>query len=79
MPRGRKSKYYKNVKNGRGTNLAIDAQSYLSVGPNGANIMIRGAGKVIAFECWEDLIGAIDTRKAAYHNCDPGMDSLKGN
>lgn len=67
------SRHYKTIKNGKGTILVIRdetedraANSYISIGPNGTDIMIRGAGTVLAFDRWEDLISAIDASKAVY-------------
>lgn len=64
------SRHYKSVKNGNGTELTISDGAYLMVGPNGTDIMLRGAGKVVAFDKWEDFVGAIDTKKATYFKDD---------
>ena len=64
------SRNYKNVKNGKGTDLTIGPGAYISVGKNGEDVTIRGAGKVLAFDKWEDLIAAIDEQKSVYHNED---------
>ncbi len=60
----------KEIKNGRGTTLIIGPESYLSVGPGGTDVMIRGNGKALAFDNWEDLIDAVDTGKHAYRMTD---------
>lgn len=60
------SGYYKEIANGRGTNLTIADGSYISVGPNGNNVTVRGAGKVMAFDTWEQFISSINKDKAAY-------------
>lgn len=57
---------YKLVHNGRGTVLSVDSVNYIAVGPNGENISIRGNGKLIFFDSWEDLVAAIDEKKARY-------------
>lgn len=49
----------KEIKNGRGTDLYIGDDSYISIGAGGENIAIRGAGKVFYFDTWRDLIGTI--------------------
>ena len=40
---------YKNIRNGRGTDLSIDKDKYISVGRCGENVTVRGNGLVIAF------------------------------
>lgn len=64
------SRHYKDVKNGRGTNLTVDPGKYISVGPGGTDVTIRGNGKVLAFDNWNDLVDAIDQKKSTYHSCD---------
>lgn len=59
-------RHYKDVKNGRGTDLTVGPGKYISVGPGGTDITIRGNGIVVAFDKWEDLIESIDVGKAAY-------------
>lgn len=58
---------YKSVKNGRGTTLEISPLQYISVGKDGMDVTIRGNGKVIAFDSWDDFVNAVDEKKAAYH------------
>lgn len=60
------SSHYKEVKNGKGTNLTISEGRYITVGTNGRDIMLRGDGKVLGFDSWDELINAIDTSKASY-------------
>lgn len=62
---------YKEIRNGKGTTLVISdeeyKEAYISVGPNGDNVMIRGEGTVIAFPTWKDLISALEhSPKASY-------------
>lgn len=64
------SRKYKNVKNGKGTNLTIAPGKYISVGFKGTDVTIRGNGKVLAFDNWNDFVDAINQEKSAYHNCD---------
>jgi len=61
---------YKTVRNGRGTDLVIGKGKYLSVGPGGTDITIRGDGKVLAFDDWAGLMDAINGEKAVYCKCD---------
>ncbi len=66
-------RHYKDVKNGRGTDLNIGPGKYISVGPGGTDITVRGNGKVLAFDNWKDFVDAIDQEKSAYHSSDyPG-------
>ena len=60
------SKNYKTVKNGRGTDLLIGEGKYISVGAGGADVTIRGDGKVLAFDDWNGLMDAINEDKAVY-------------
>lgn len=60
----------KEISNGKGTNLTIGYGEYISIGKNGNNITVRGNGKVIAFDTWEQFIEAIDVNKAAYYKAD---------
>ena len=60
------SKNYKTVKNGRGTDLMIGEGKYILVGAGGADVTIRGDGKVLAFDDWNGLMDAIDEDKAVY-------------
>lgn len=64
------SRLYKDVKNGRGTNLTIGSGMYISVGPSGNDVTIRGNGNVLAFDNWNDFVGAIDKEKSVYNSCD---------
>lgn len=57
---------YKEIKNGRGTNLTIAEDSYISVGQNGNDVTIRGAGKVMGFDTWEQFISSINKSNANY-------------
>jgi len=63
---------YKNIRNGRGTDLTIDEDKYISVGRCGENVTVRGNGLVIAFHSWSDFMAAIDVGKAAYFSYDRG-------
>lgn len=56
------SSHNKEIRNGLGTNLIIDADSYIRVGKNGEDIAVRGNGKVFFFDKWADLISTIDRR-----------------
>lgn len=55
------SSHYKEVKNGKGTILMIEPDKYISIGSKGSDVTIRGKGRVIAFDNWDDLIDAIDS------------------
>lgn len=67
------SRRYKDVKNGRGTNLTITPEKYISVGFEGTDVTIRGNGKVLAFDNWNDFVDAINQEKSVYYSCDyPG-------
>lgn len=57
---------HKTITNGNGTDLMITEDSYINIGKDGKNIMLRGDGIVIAFNKWEDLVHAIDVSKASY-------------
>lgn len=50
----------KEIRNGRGTDLIIDDDSYIRVGKRGEDIAIRGNGKVFFFDKWADLISTIE-------------------
>lgn len=63
---------YKNIRNGKGTDLIIDNDKYISVGRCGENVTVRGNGLVIAFNGWSDFMAAIDVGKAAYYSYDRG-------
>lgn len=66
------SSHYKRVHNQKGTELIIREgtdifkDSYLSVGADGKDVMIRGAGLVYAFDTWEQFLLAINPEKAVY-------------
>lgn len=60
------SRHYKEISNNSGTNLTIGPGAYLSVGKDGTDIMVRGNGKVFAFDTWQDLIDSIDETKPVY-------------
>lgn len=60
------SGHYRELKNGRGTDLTISEGRYLSVGKNGNDVTIRGNGRVIAFDKWDDLVDAIDITKSVW-------------
>lgn len=57
---------HRELKNGRGTDLTISEGQYLSVGKNGKDVTIRGNGRVIAFDKWDDLVDAIDITKSVW-------------
>lgn len=60
----------KEIRNGRGTCLAITDDSYIRVGKDGKNVMIRSNEKVFGFDTLNHLVAALDEKKAAYisHN-----------
>lgn len=64
------SSHYKSIRNGKGTELWIGKETYLSVGKNGTDVMIRGNGIVVAFDDWNNFINAIDCKKAVYYHQD---------
>lgn len=64
------SAHYKEIKNGRGTNLTINEGSYISVGKDGNDVMVRGAGMVMAFENWDEFVDALDVTRAIYVRSD---------
>ena len=61
---------HKNVMLGKGATLYIGPGKYISARRGGTDVVIRGNGKVIAFDTWEDLIEAIDTDKSSYYKED---------
>lgn len=65
------SRNYKVVKNGNGTQLNISEESYISIGKNGNDIMIGCNGKCIAFDDFEKMFAAFDTKKASYYQENP--------
>lgn len=69
------SRHFREILNGNDTTLNIkpceevshiSESSYISVGPGGTDVMVRGSGKVLAFDTWEQLVNAIDIKQAAY-------------
>lgn len=54
------SSHNKEIRNGHGTDLIIDDDSYIRVGKRGEDIAIRGDGKVFFFDKWTDLISTIE-------------------
>lgn len=62
------SRYYKEIKNGDGTNLIIGPDSrYISIGKNGEDIMIGCNGKCIAFDSFEQMFDALSISKSTYY------------
>lgn len=57
---------HKAITNGNGTDLMITEDSYIKIGKDGKDIMLRGDGIVIAFDTWKDLVHAIDVSKSSY-------------
>lgn len=53
------SSHHKEIKVGRGTDLHVSGDSYISIGEGGENISIRGAGRVFCFDTWDELIDVI--------------------
>lgn len=56
------------IYNKEGTDLIISSDKYISVGPNGSDIVIKNGSKMIWFDgedAWDHLIAAIDTNKAS--------------
>ena len=60
----------KEITNGNGTSLVINKDAYISIGKNGNDISIRGNGKVICFNTWEEFISSINISKANYYKED---------
>ena len=56
----------KQIQNGGGTNPVNGQRSYISVGRNGNDVMIRADGKVFAFDNFRQLVNSIDPEKAPY-------------
>lgn len=61
---------YKTVKNGNGTELIIDDNSYIKVGKDGEDVWIRCNGALVCFASLSDLISAIDISKAGFTSSD---------
>ena len=72
------SRHFKQINNGNGTDLTISPGKYISVGKDGTDIYIRGDDRVAAFNSWEDLIGAIDLKKAAWYSIDSEKNKANG-
>lgn len=56
------------IANQNGTDLIITNEKYISVGANGADIVIKNGSKMIWFDgedAWDRFIEAIDTNKAS--------------
>ncbi len=56
------------INNNDGTDLIISDNQYISVGANGANIVIKNGDKMIWFDGddgFDRLVAAIDTEKAS--------------
>ena len=55
------------IHNNNGTDLMVSEGKYISVGKDGADIVIRNGDKMIWFDgddAWERFVNAIDTSKA---------------
>ena len=50
---------YKTVRNGKSTELIVK----ISTGAEGTDIIIRGDGKVLAFDGWNDLVWSMPSMK----------------
>jgi hypothetical protein len=74
----RMGRNYKTVRNGKGTELIIGEGKYISAGAEGKNVTIRGNGKMLAFDGWDDLVNAINEDKAVYckHDYPYGMQTV---
>ena len=59
----RMGRNYKTVRNGKGTELMIGEGKYISTGAEGTDIIIRGDGKVLAFDGWNDLVWSMPSMK----------------
>ena len=56
------------INNNDGTDLIISSDKYISVGHDGANIVIKNGSKMIWFDgedAWDRLFDAIDKEKAS--------------
>ena len=56
------------IDNNDGTDLIISENKYISIGKNGANIVIKNGNKMIWFDGedgFDHLVDAIDTNKAS--------------
>lgn len=57
----------KEIPNNDGTDLIITNDKYISVGKDGADIVIKNGGKMIWFDgedAWDRFVAAIDISKA---------------
>ena len=61
---------YKEIKNGRGTTLMIDESTYISVGHDGCDVMLRVSGQVSGFDSLEHLASSICKGRASYYFAD---------
>lgn len=62
------SRHYKPIKNGRGTELIITENDYISIGKDGTDIMMRCGRELLAFNSFEDMVNAINKEKCiCYH------------
>lgn len=55
------------IDNQNGTDLIISEERYLSIGKDGADIVIKNGDKMIWFDgenAWDCFVNAIDTSKA---------------
>ena len=48
------------------TLITVQVVLYLSVGKNVTDVTIRGNGRVIAFDTWDDFVDAIDITKSVW-------------
>lgn len=69
------SRHFKTITVGRGITLQFGKrenpdEKYISIGPDGSDVMLRGAGQVFGFDTWEQLVAALDPGKAAYFSDD---------
>ena len=56
------------IDNQNGTDLIIASDKYISLGENGADIVIKNGSKMIWIDgedAWERFVAAIDTSKAS--------------
>lgn len=68
------SRHYKPVRNGNGTELTISENNYISIGPNGTDIMLRCGDEVLAFDSFEDMVASMDKEKCSYYKNDNDID-----
>lgn len=60
------SAHYKEIKNGKGTDLIIGEREYISIGRKGEDVVIGNKNWHIAFDSFDDFVNAIDVSKARY-------------